>query len=116
MVQQVSISSMFYVQIFRTNAVLAAFSSYILALGRNLYEKFVRLTLMKLTTGHELICVASCRRSKTWRSVKFFRYFFPSKKNNGLQCFVSTFQILNLLAGPHTCSYMTFCYWKLLIA
>jgi len=47
----VSISSMFYVQIFCTNVVLAAFSSYVLALGRNLYEKFVHKMLMKLTLG-----------------------------------------------------------------
>ncbi len=29
--------------------VLAAFSSYVLALAKNLYEKCARLTLMKLT-------------------------------------------------------------------
>ncbi len=49
--RQVSISSTFYVQIFRTNVVSAAFSSYVLALGRNSYKKIVRLTLMKLTAG-----------------------------------------------------------------
>jgi hypothetical protein len=36
---QVSISSTFYVQIFHANLVSAAFSSYVLALGRNLYKK-----------------------------------------------------------------------------
>ncbi len=46
-----SISSTFYVQIFHTNVILAAFSSYVLALGRNSYAKFVSLTLMKLTAG-----------------------------------------------------------------
>jgi len=47
----VSISSTFYVQIFCTNMVLAAFSSYILALSKNLYEKCAGMTLMKLTNG-----------------------------------------------------------------
>jgi len=41
----------FYVQIFRTNVVSAAFSSYVLALSKNSYEKFARFTLMKLTPG-----------------------------------------------------------------
>ncbi len=41
----------FYVQIFHMNIVLAAFSSYILALAKNLYKKCARKTLMKLTTG-----------------------------------------------------------------
>ncbi len=39
----------FYVRIFHTNVVLAAFSSYILALAKNLYEKPMHKTLMKLT-------------------------------------------------------------------
>jgi len=39
----------FYVRIFRTNVVLAAFSSYMYVEKRRSYEKFVRLTLMKLT-------------------------------------------------------------------
>jgi hypothetical protein len=49
---QVSISSTFYVQIFCTNVVLAAFSSYVLALAKNLYKKRARIMLMKLTKGH----------------------------------------------------------------
>jgi hypothetical protein len=40
-----------YVQIFRTNVVLAAFSSFVLALAKNLYKKCARITLMKLTAG-----------------------------------------------------------------
>jgi len=40
----------FYVQIFCTNVVLAAFSSYILALAKNLYQKCARKMLMKLTS------------------------------------------------------------------
>ncbi len=48
---QVSILSTFYVHIFHTNIVSAAFSSYILALAKNLYKKSARITLMKLTTG-----------------------------------------------------------------
>jgi len=49
---QASISSTFYVQIFCTNFVLAAFSSYVLALAKNLYKKRARIMLMKLTTGY----------------------------------------------------------------
>jgi len=50
----------FYVQIFRTNGVLAAFSSYVLALAKNSYEKYARLMLMKLTAAflpHRLIAL-----------------------------------------------------------
>ncbi len=47
----VSISSTFYVQIFCTNVIPAAFSSYILALGRNLYKKCAHKMLMKSTPG-----------------------------------------------------------------
>jgi len=45
----VSISSTFCVWIFRTTIVSAAFSSYVLALSKNSYEKCVHMTLMKLT-------------------------------------------------------------------
>ncbi len=48
---QPSISSTFYVQIFGTNDVSAAFSSYVLALSKNLYEKCAHMTLMKFTIG-----------------------------------------------------------------
>ena len=41
----------FYVQIFCTDVISAAFSSYILALAKNSYKKCVCLTLMKLTVG-----------------------------------------------------------------
>ncbi len=50
-----SISSTFYVRIFRTNVILAAFSSYILALAKKLYEKRARIMLMKLTTGDSTV-------------------------------------------------------------
>ncbi len=43
----------FFVQIFRTNVVLAVFSSYVLALAKNLYEKHTHIMLMKLTKGHD---------------------------------------------------------------
>jgi hypothetical protein len=51
----------FYVQIFRTNVILAAFSSYFLALAKNSNEKRMRKMLMKLTAGktHILISVFS---------------------------------------------------------
>ncbi len=51
----VSISSTFYIQIFHSNVVLAAFSSYVLALSKNLYKKLALLTLMKLTAGFRLL-------------------------------------------------------------
>jgi len=38
----------FYIQIFCTNVVLSAFSSYVLALAKNLYEKRPQKTVMKL--------------------------------------------------------------------
>jgi len=41
----------FYARIFRMNAISAAFSSYMYVEKWSLYEKFVRLTLMKLTPG-----------------------------------------------------------------
>jgi len=53
---QVSISSTFYVQIFRTDVVLAVFSSYVLALAKKLYKKCAHITLMKLTTGVVRAC------------------------------------------------------------
>jgi len=49
--RQVSISSTFYAQIFHMKVVLAAFSSYVLALAKNSYKKHVRSMLMKLTSG-----------------------------------------------------------------
>ncbi len=39
----------FYVRIFRTNVVSAAFSSYVLALAKNLYKNCANLMLMKST-------------------------------------------------------------------
>ena len=51
MIYHVSMSSTFYVQIFRTNVILAAFSSYILALAKNLYKKGARKMLMKMAAG-----------------------------------------------------------------
>jgi len=42
-----------YVRIARTSVVSAAFSSYVLALAKNLYKKGARKTLMKLTAGED---------------------------------------------------------------
>jgi len=55
-----SISSTFYVRIFRTNVVFAAFSSYGLALVKNLYEKRARLMLMKLTADCGCFFIIRC--------------------------------------------------------
>ncbi len=43
-----SISSTLIARVFCTYVVLVAFSSYVLALGKNSYKKFSRLKLMKL--------------------------------------------------------------------
>jgi len=43
---------MFYVQIFHTNVVSAAFSSYVLALAKNSYKKREQKMLMKLTADN----------------------------------------------------------------
>jgi len=54
----------FYVRIFCTNVVSAAFSSYVLALAKNLYEKRVHKTLMKLTLGKRNEFIMSTRYLK----------------------------------------------------
>jgi len=50
------------VRVFCTKVFLAAFSSYVLALAENLYEKFARKMLVKLTPAINLINV-KCERS-----------------------------------------------------
>jgi hypothetical protein len=41
-----------FINVLRTNFLYEGnFSSYVLALSKNLYEKFARLTLMRLTEG-----------------------------------------------------------------
>ncbi len=47
----------FYVQIFHTNIISASFSSYVLALAKNLYKKRAHKTLMKLMVGHNNLWV-----------------------------------------------------------
>jgi len=47
----VSISSTVFARFFVPKSFLAAFSSYVLALVKNLYKKRTRLMLMKLTVG-----------------------------------------------------------------
>ncbi len=42
--------------------VQTSFSSYVLALSKNLYEKFARLTLMKLTA----VLQYTTKQSRTW--------------------------------------------------
>jgi len=49
----------FDLQIFCTNVVSAAFSSYVLALANNLYEIRLQKTLMKLTAGVNSIFIFS---------------------------------------------------------
>ncbi len=61
---KVSISSTFYVHIFHTNIILAAFSSYVLALAKKLYKKCARIMLMKLIKGSNWL---SCRWWWSWR-------------------------------------------------
>ncbi len=59
--EQGSISPTFFVRIFCTNVVLAAFSSYALALTKNSYEKCMGLTLMKSTKGFTYAYVQKAR-------------------------------------------------------
>jgi len=40
-----------FINVLHTNVVLAAFSSYVLALSKNSYKKHARFSLMKLTAG-----------------------------------------------------------------
>ncbi len=48
-----TLSGVNFINILRTNFLHERrFSSYILALSKNLYKKFARLTLMKLTAAH----------------------------------------------------------------
>jgi len=47
----VLMSSMLFARFFCTKVFLVAFSSYILPLAKNLYEKRARKMLMKLTAG-----------------------------------------------------------------
>ncbi len=50
---QVSISSTFFALFFVQKPILAAFSSYILALEKNSYKRRAHITLMKLTTADD---------------------------------------------------------------
>jgi len=59
----------FYVQIFCTNVVSAAFSNYGLALAKNLYEKRSHKTVMKLTAE--------------FRHMELLNVFFLTFLNNG---------------------------------
>jgi len=78
---KVSISSMFYLQIFRMNVVSAAFSTYMLLenscqkklLKQHSYKKFVCKMLMKLTKGGGLggVNVDGGRKFLDRRSIKF---------------------------------------------
>ncbi len=72
----------FYIQIFCTNVISAAFSSYILALVKNSYKKFVHLTFMKLTAGinftqcytrlfHQYFCAKKLQRQNVTREKLF---------------------------------------------
>jgi len=67
-VVQVSISSTFFARFFVRKSILAAFSSYILTLAKNLYEKRSQITLMKLTIG---ICGFDSNRKKTRKTTNF---------------------------------------------
>ncbi len=63
----------FYIQIFHTNVVLAAFSSYILDLAKNSYKKLVHLTLMKLKVGGKERVTDNVRKGKKrerWREME----------------------------------------------
>jgi hypothetical protein len=57
----------FYVRIFRMNVVLAAFSSYVLALAKNSYKKCARKMLMKLTPERKKTMISE-RGGKNYRT------------------------------------------------
>ncbi len=58
----------FYVQIFHTNGISTAFSSYVLALAKKLYKKCACLILMKLKTEnlHEAPSHKKIHANKCW--------------------------------------------------
>jgi hypothetical protein len=77
-IDQVSISSTLYVRI---NSYKRRFSSYVLALLKNLYEKCARTMLMKLTTEEETTNKSQKRRdNKNAKS-----QIWPQQENKQLQ-------------------------------
>ena len=70
----------FYVQIFRTNVGSAAFSSYVLAFEKNLYEKCAKTMLMKLTVGLNFVNILHiafmCSNPKSVKYTKDLTVFF----------------------------------------
>jgi len=52
------------------------FSAYVLALSKNVYQKFVRLTLMKLTVGHTNTVEEYKYDSGTW--CQFHQHFMST--------------------------------------
>jgi len=87
----VAISSTLYAHVFHTNVVLAAFSSYVLALLKNLYKKCARKMVMK-STGERKIWAGSAtnsRKTETERvdanskksAKNFFFIFYENSQN-----------------------------------
>jgi len=67
----------FYLRIFHTNIVSAAFSSYVLALAKNSYEKHPHKTLMKCTDGPLHHLVSEIQTAETTK--RFLKFVKKSK-------------------------------------
>jgi len=75
--EQVSISSTFFVLIFCTNVISAAFSSYILALSKNSYEKCARIiNVDEIDYKREA--------KKSWHPLFSFSHFCPDIRTKHL--------------------------------
>jgi len=78
-VRRCQLHQRFYVWIFRINIVLAAFSSYVFALVKNLYKKHMRKMLMKLTAGGR---VKNYLNRTRWIGPRQLYYIYNSVENN----------------------------------
>jgi len=100
LVLQVSISSTFYVQIFLTNVVFLRTCN---KRKQRSYEKFVRITLMKLTTGLLLGLVLDCDWSSALRNVRYCQrnaaQFCSSREGDSLSVLMYSFYLTFICNG-----------------
>jgi len=80
----VSISSTFFARFFHTKYFLAAFSSYILALVKNLCKECARITLMKLTFSLSILPFHTYNVVETLPNTEksLWRQFYINLKKN----------------------------------
>ncbi len=102
----------FYVRIFRTNVIFAAFSRYVLALNKLSCKKCARLTLMKLTADREHSSSRGGKRERcTLQHSSFslihnlFLWKFPSPRI--IQTISSIFYPSYYMLQPETLVYST---------